>query len=100
MENQTLKIHIANRDYALKVPSQEKAKAAEAEQLIAKRLADLKKTHGIAETQDLLALCAFSLAGELIEQKKEIQNIENKISEQVSSIDGLLQNHLQSAFIE
>lgn len=100
MENQTLKIHIANRDYALKVPSPEKAKAAEAEQIIAERIATLKKTHGIAETQDLLALCAFSLAGELIEQKKEIQNIENKITAQVNSIDSLVQNHIQSAFIE
>jgi cell division protein ZapA (FtsZ GTPase activity inhibitor) len=96
MQDLSLQIHIANRDYALKVPAADKDKANEAGNLIAARIAELKKDHGITDTQDLLVLCAFGLAGELLGQKKEHHHTAQKQLQQIHSIDALLDSHLQS----
>lgn len=62
---ESIKVHIAGREYPLTVPAAEADAIREAAVLIEKRMADFRAKYKVVDKQDLLAMAALHLASEI-----------------------------------
>jgi len=69
METVSMLINVGNRQLNLKVPAADQENILKAEKLLNDKIAVLRKSYAVNDNQDILAMCAFSIAGELISQQ-------------------------------
>ncbi len=94
METVSIQIHVGNREYNLKVPAAEKENILKAEKLLNDKLVTLRKTYAVTDNQDILAMCAFSLAGEMVGTQNTSHKTDTSRMEKLESLDDLLNGYL------
>ncbi len=88
-------IQVGNRSLNLKVPASEQENILKAEKLLNDKIAALRKQYAVNDNQDILAMCAFSIAGELISNQASFNKSDHNRLEKLESIDTLLNNFLK-----
>ncbi len=96
MENQSLSVNIGNRQYNLKVPSGETENIRKAEKLLNEKLNSLRRNYSVNDSQDILAMCAFSLAGDVVGSQHLSHKKDTSRLEQLRSLDEMLTGYLDS----
>lgn len=94
MDTVSMQIHIGNRELNIKVPSSEQENVLKAEKLINDKISALKRLYAVNDNQDILAMCAFSIAGELIGAQSKGAKNETVRLEKLESLDNLLNGYL------
>ncbi|MBE7509662.1 MAG: cell division protein ZapA [Bacteroidia bacterium] len=94
METVSMQIHVGNRELNIKVPVTEKENIIKAEKLINDKISALKRLYSVNDNQDILAMCAFSVAGELIGLQNAGAKNENVRLEKLESLDSMLNGYL------
>ncbi|HMR45484.1 MAG: cell division protein ZapA [Bacteroidetes bacterium] len=94
METVSMLINVGNRQLNLKVPAADQENILKAEKLLNDKIAALRKSYAVNDNQDILAMCAFSIAGELISQQASGKKSENTRMEKLESLDALLNGFL------
>lgn len=68
-ESISIQVQIANRSYSIKVSAEEEKRIQQAATMINERLAELQKSHGIKDPQDMLAMHSLQTISEQINRK-------------------------------
>lgn len=94
MSEISINVTIADREYPLKVTQQEEPNIRKAVQVINDRIIELKKSYGLKDRQDYLAMCLLQfVAANTRMEGYNIESIEN-INERLASLDDLISNFL------
>jgi cell division protein ZapA len=94
MEELSIKIKIADRDYPMKVKGEDEERVRMASRLINDKLKSYREQFGIDDKQDLLAMVAFDSLVEKMASEETHQVIDQTVFEKVTHL-----NHLVSQSI-
>lgn len=96
MQELSIKIKIADREYPMKVDSDDEERIRKAGKIINDKLKHYAQHYGIDDKQDLLAMVAFDILVDK-SQKEEIDIINDEtILEKVNNLNNLLSTVTQS----
>jgi cell division protein ZapA len=90
MEELSIKIRIAEREYPMKVKREDEEKVRMASRLINEKLKSYKDQFGIDDKQDLLAMVAFDSLVEKMTSEETHQVIDQTVLEKVSHLNQLV----------
>lgn len=90
MEEISITIHIAGRQYRLKSDEKEKEHIEEAERLINKTLRLYAENYAYKDNQDLLAMVSMQQTLNLLKSDIESKEVLEIIDEQIAHIDRIL----------
>jgi cell division protein ZapA len=94
MEELSIKIRIADRDYPMTVKRDDEERVRMASRLINEKLRSYRDQFGIDDKQDLLAMVAFDSLVEKMTSEESYQLVEQTVQEKVNHL-----NHLVSQSI-
>lgn len=94
METQSLSVNIGNRQYNLKVPVGETENIRKAEKLLNEKLNSLRRNYSVNDSQDIMAMCAFSLAGDVVGNQYNSNRKDTSRLEQLQLLDAMLNGYL------
>ncbi|MBL0745166.1 cell division protein ZapA [Chryseolinea lacunae] len=94
MEDLSIKIKIADREYPMKVKLADEERVRMASKIINEKLKTYREQFGIDDKQDLLAMVAFDCLVDKMAAEESFQVIDQTVFEKVSQI-----NHLVSQSI-
>ena len=90
MEELSIKIRIAEREYPMKVKREDEERVRMASRLINDKLKSYKDQFGIDDKQDLLAMVAFDSLVEKMTTEETHQVIDQTVLEKVSHLNQLV----------
>jgi cell division protein ZapA len=90
MNELSIKIRIADRDYPMKVVREEEERVRAAGKLINEKLKSYREQYGLEDKQDLLAMVAFDSMLTKLTQDEKNQGVDDGIVEKVSHLNNLL----------
>ncbi|MEM7551929.1 MAG: cell division protein ZapA [Bacteroidota bacterium] len=90
----SIKIRIADREYPMKVKSEDEERIRKAGKKINEQLKFYREKFGIEDKQDLLAMVAFDSLVEKLQSEEDIHGYDESISEKVDELNKLLSDHL------
>ena len=92
MDELSIKVKIAEREYPMKVAVEERDKIKEAEQHIAQKIKFFKDTFKIDDVQDLFAMVAFDAVVDKINSEKELSNGASTTAERYTQLLNLVKS--------
>jgi cell division protein ZapA len=90
MEELSIRIKIADRDYPMKVKAHDEEKVRSASRLINEKLKSYRDQFGIDDKQDLLAMVAFDSLVEKMSTEENHQEIDLTVFEKVNQLNQLV----------
>ena len=90
MEELSIKIKIAEREYPMKVKRDEEEKVRAAGKLINEKLKNYKEQFGIDDKQDLLAMVAFDFVVQKQTSEEDHREIDQTLFEKVSHLNQMV----------
>ena len=93
----SIKIKISDREYPMKVDSDEEERVRLAGKEINERLKTYRKEFGIDDKQDLLAMVAFDCLVDKMRAKESMQDVDEAVEEKVTYLNKLVTQSLQSS---
>ncbi len=97
MEELSIKIRIAGRDYPMKVRASEEARLRTAGKQLAERMKNFRENYGIQDVQDLLAMVAFDCFAERLSSEGSMESFQQDVEDTMSSIDSLVTSALKKS---
>jgi cell division protein ZapA len=83
METLSVKIKISDREYPLKIKSNEEEGIRKTAKLINQKIKDFKDQYGIEDKQDLLAMVLFEVLVDINKHESSIEKIEKFFDQQI-----------------
>jgi cell division protein ZapA len=90
MDQLSIRIKIADREYPMKVKRDDEEKIRRAAKLINERIRNYKEQYGIDDKQDLLAMVAFDCVVDGISNNQEQNESEKSIAEKINHLNQLV----------
>lgn len=90
MEELSIKIRIADRDYPMTVKRDDEERVRMASRLINEKLRSYREQFGIDDKQDLLAMVAFDSLVEKMTSEEGYQLVEQTVHEKVNHLNQLV----------
>jgi cell division protein ZapA len=90
MEELSIRIKIADREYPMKVKANDEEKVRVASRLINEKLKSYRDQFGIDDKQDLLAMVAFDSLVEKMSTEQNHQQIDQTVFDKVSQLNQLV----------
>jgi cell division protein ZapA len=90
MEELSIKIRIADRDYPMTVKREDEERVRMASRLINEKLRSYREQFGIDDKQDLLAMVAFDSLVEKMTSEEGYQLVEQTVHEKVNHLNQLV----------
>ncbi|MCU0397528.1 MAG: cell division protein ZapA [Cyclobacteriaceae bacterium] len=90
MEELSIRIKIADREYPMKVKANDEEKVRSASRLINDKLKSYRDQFGIDDKQDLLAMVAFDSLVEKMSTEENHQEIDQTVFEKVNHLNQLV----------
>ena len=90
MEELSIRIRIADREYPMRVRREEEERIREAGRLVNEKLRSFSEQYGLQDHQDLLAMVAFDSMVRKLELENQNQGISQNISERINHLNTLL----------
>lgn len=94
MDNLSIKIRIADRDYPMKVKSDDEEKVRNAGKLINEKLRSYREQFGIDDKQDLLAMVAFDSVVDKLETEKQEKETDDSVIQKINHLNHLVSQSL------
>ena len=95
MSKLNIKLSISDRLYPMKINASDEEVMRKCSVKINKIIKDFSEKYAVKDNQDLLAMCALSLAVELEKKKKMDTNIEKEIMQNLTLLDDSLSQTLK-----
>ncbi|MBX2968419.1 MAG: cell division protein ZapA [Cyclobacteriaceae bacterium] len=90
MEELSIRIKIADREYPMKVKAHEEERVRSASRLINEKLKSYREQFGIDDKQDLLSMVAFDSVVEKMRSEENHQEIDQTVFEKVNQLNYLV----------
>ena len=94
MDNLSIKIKIADREYPMKVKPADEEKVRNAGKLISERLRSYREQFGIDDKQDLLAMVAFDSVVDKLEMEKQEKETDDSVVQKINQLNHLVAQSL------
>lgn len=94
MEELSVKIKIADREYPMKVKRKEEERVRAAGKLINEKIKHYREQFGIDDKQDLLAMVAFDCLVDKMTEDETLQVIDQTVVEKVNHLNHLVSQAL------
>jgi cell division protein ZapA len=94
MEELSIKIKIADREYPMKVKRKDEERIRAAGKLINEKIKHYREQFGLDDKQDLLAMVAFDCLVDKIADEQNLQEIDQTVIEKVSHLNQLVSQAL------
>ena len=94
MDNLSIKIRIADRDYPMKVKSDDEEKVRNAGKLINEKLRSYREQFGIDDKRDLLAMVAFDSVVDKLETEKQEKETDDSVIQKINHLNHLVSQSL------
>jgi cell division protein ZapA len=94
MDNLSIKIKIADREYPMKVKPEDEEKVRNAGKLITERLRSYREQFGIDDKQDLLAMVAFDSVVDKLEMEKQEKEMDDSVVQKINHLNLLVSQSL------
>ena len=94
MDNLSIKIKIADREYPMKVKPEDEEKVRNAGKLITERLRSYREQFGIDDKQDLLAMVAFDSVVDKLETEKQEKETDDSVIQKINHLNHLVSQSL------
>jgi len=94
MDNLSIKIKIADREYPMKVKPEDEEKVRNAGKLITERLRSYREQFGIDDKQDLLAMVAFDCVVDKLEMEKQEKEMDDSVIQKINQLNHLVSQSL------
>jgi len=94
MDNLSIKIKIADREYPMKVKPEDEEKVRNAGKLITERLLSYREQFGIDDKQDLLAMVAFDSVVDKLEMEKQEKEMDDSVVQKINHLNLLVSQSL------
>ena len=94
MDHLSIKIKIADREYPMKVKSDDEEKVRNAGKLINEKLRSYREQFGIDDKQDLLAMVAFDSVVDKLETEKEEKEMDDSVIQKINHLNHLVSQSL------
>lgn len=92
----SVKVSIANRNYPLRITSEENDRVMQAAENINKRIKEFEENYAVKDKQDLLAMCALQFATEAMSQNSQHGVEENNgLKENIQYLTLLIDEYLE-----
>lgn len=90
MEELSIKIRIADREYPMKVKRSDEERVRTAGKLINEKLKSYREQYGIDDKQDLLAMVAFDSIVDKMALEETQHSVDKTVFEKVSQLNNLV----------
>ena len=94
MDHLSIKIKIADREYPMKVTSDDEEKVRNAGKLINEKLRSYREQFGIDDKQDLLAMVAFDSVVDKLEMEKQEKEMDDSVVQKINHLNLLVSQSL------
>ncbi len=94
MDNLSIKIKIADREYPMKVKPEDEEKVRNAGKLISEKLRSYREQFGIDDKQDLLAMVAFDCVVDKLEMEKQEKEMDDSVIQKINQLNHLVSQSL------
>ncbi len=94
MDELSVKIKIADREYPMKVKRMEEEKVRAAGKLINEKIKRYREQFGIDDKQDLLAMVAFDCLVDKMAEEESLQEIDETVADKVTYLNQLVSQAL------
>ncbi|MFM8914428.1 MAG: cell division protein ZapA [Flammeovirgaceae bacterium] len=94
MDELSVKIKIADREYPMKVKRQEEEKVRAAGKVINEKIKRYREQFGIDDKQDLLAMVAFDCLVDKMAEEENLQEIDETLADKVNHLNQLVSQAL------
>ncbi len=94
MEELSIKIKIADREYPMRVKPEDEARVRGAGKMINEKMKVYREQFGIDDKQDLLAMVAFDSLIDKIETEEKQENTDESVLERIKHLNQILSQSL------
>ena len=94
MDQLSIKIKIADREYPMKVKPEDEARVRNAGKRINERIRMYREKFGIDDKQDLLAMVAFDSLVDKLEMEENHSSTDESVMQKISHLNNLLNQAL------
>lgn len=95
MDELSIRIRIANREFPMRVAPEEETRVRKAARMVNERMQMYREKFGIQDQQDLLAMVAFDCLIEQMKTTTNFESLEKNISFSLREIDNILTTVLE-----
>lgn len=96
MAELSIKLKIGEREYPMRIDSNEEEQIRLNGKIINDKIRQFKEQYGIQDKQDLLAMTTFDLGMANIKEKKGAKIIQERVIDQIQALESLIDQALQS----
>jgi cell division protein ZapA len=90
MQEISIELQIANRNYPLRVNQEEADSALKAAELINQKLKDFEEKYGVRDIQDLFAMSALQIATQLIDLEKQGVAYHDQVIQRMKTMENMI----------
>jgi|688.fasta_scaffold1052409_2 cell division protein ZapA (FtsZ GTPase activity inhibitor) len=94
MEDLSIKLNIANRNYPLTIKAEQEEYMRKAAVLISDRMKVYEANYSVKDHQDLLAMCALEFAAKYLEMENRRSSIDESVSDQLEEMEKFISQYL------
>jgi len=94
MDELSIKIKIADREYPMKVKPEDEERVRKAGKNINERIRSYRERFGIDDKQDLLAMVAFDCLVDKMESEEKNGNVDDSVLEKINQLNHLVNQAL------
>lgn len=94
MEDLSIKLNIANRNYPLTIKAEQEEYMRKASVLITDRMKVYEANYSVKDHQDLLAMCALEFASKFLEMENRRSVIDESVNDQLEEMEKFLSQYL------
>ena len=96
MDELSIKVTIAKRQYPLKIRREDEERVRQAEKLLNDRIAEFETQYAVSDKLDILTMCAMQFASEVVNLTEDFNQEQSKTRDVVSSIDKMISTSLKT----
>lgn len=96
MAELSIKLKIGEREYPMRIDSNEEEQIRLNGKIINDKIRQFKEEYGIQDKQDLLAMTTFDLGMASIKEKKSVKISQERLIDQVQALESLVDQALHS----
>ena len=95
MDELSIKVTIANRQYPLKIKRQDEERVRKAAKLLNDRIKEYEGQYAVSDKLDLVSMCAMQFASELVIAQEELSLERNSTAVEIAAISNLVTQGLK-----
>ncbi len=96
MEEVSIKIDIANRQYPLKIRKDTEERVKKAASMISERLSDYEKQYAVSDKFDLVAMCLIHFATECVNLSEDAKQEQEQTGEALTAMQSAITDYLKT----